>query len=270
MSLSFSHLSPPRWLPTIQALSHHIPLIDDFCAIFERDPAATNWLEVLLCYPGLHAIALHRLAHWLHRHQVKLLPRLISHLSRSLTGIEIHPGAQLGRGIVIDHGMGVVIGETAIVGSHTLIYQGVTLGGTGKETGKRHPTVGRHVVVGAGAKILGNIQIGDFARIGAGSIVLKHVPAHCTAVGVPSRNVCRCNTTQKPLDHGQLPDATAMTVRALCDRIVALETQLASLQSASQQASTPAVALQCGCPSVGEDGCNHALSASLLPLKPQL
>jgi serine O-acetyltransferase len=187
-----------------------------------------------------------------------LLPRLISHISRGLTGIEIHPGAQLGQGVVIDHGMGVVIGETAIVGDHTLIYQGVTLGGTGKEVGKRHPTVGRHVVIGAGAKVLGNITIGNFSRIGAGSIVLKNVPAHCTAVGVPSRNVCRCNTAQAPLEHGKLPDATAIAVRALCDRIAHLEAQLNALPVSRPVEAAQPSPLPCGCPSFGDEACNHA------------
>jgi serine O-acetyltransferase len=184
---------------------------------------------VLCCYPGLHAIAAHRLAHWLHNRKVPFFPRFISHLSRCFTGIEIHPGAQLGRGVFIDHGTGVVIGETAIVGNYTLIYQGVTLGGTGKETGKRHPTVGCRVVIGAGAKVLGNIHIGDFARIGAGSVVLKDVPANCTAVGVPSRNVCRCNTGLTPLEHGQLPDSEAALIRHLLNRIEALEAQVKTL-----------------------------------------
>lgn len=128
------------------------PLLTDFRIIFERDPAARNWLEVLFCYPGFHALCLHRLAHWLYNRGVAFIPRFISHLGRFLTGIEIHPGAEIGKGVFIDHGMGVVIGETAIVGDYTLIYQGVTLGGTGKESGKRHPTLGKNVVVGAGAK----------------------------------------------------------------------------------------------------------------------
>lgn len=202
----------------------------DFQIIFERDPAARNWLEVVCCYPGLHAIMCHRLAHWLHSHRVSFVPRLISHIARLLTGIEIHPGAQIGKGVFIDHGMGVVIGETAIVGDYSLIYQGVTLGGTGKETGKRHPTVGAHVVVGAGAKVLGNIHIGDYARIGAGSIVLRNVPSHCTAVGVPGRNICRTNTSDCPLEHGQMPDAEATVIRTLIDRIEQLEQQLQNLQ----------------------------------------
>jgi serine O-acetyltransferase len=232
MLLSLSPLFAKRW-PAVFEQRQIMPLLDDFAAIFERDPAANNWLEVLLCYPGLHAIALHRLAHWLHQRQVPFFPRFLSHCSRFLTGIEIHPGAQLGRGVVIDHGMGVVIGETAIVGDGTLIYQGVTLGGTGKETGKRHPTIGSRVVIGAGAKVLGNIHVGDYARIGAGSVVLKDVPANCTAVGIPSRNMCRCNTVQHPLEHGQLPDAEAATVRALLDRIEALETAIQTIQPPS-------------------------------------
>ncbi|WP_017298855.1 serine O-acetyltransferase [Nodosilinea nodulosa] len=233
MSLSLLRFSVQRWLPSFEVLGQRLPLIEDFAIIFKRDPAARNWLEVLCCYPGLHAIAAHRLAHWLHNRDVAFLPRFISHLSRLFTGIEIHPGARLGKGVFIDHGMGVVIGETAIVGDYTLVYQGVTLGGTGKETGKRHPTVGSRVVIGTGAKILGNIQVGDFARIGAGSVVLKDVPANCTAVGIPSRNVCRCNTTLAPLDHNQLPDADAQSLRLVIDRIEALEAQVKALSRPS-------------------------------------
>ncbi|WP_420805842.1 serine O-acetyltransferase [Neosynechococcus sphagnicola] len=204
-------------------------LKEDFRIIFERDPAARHWLEVLCCYPGFHALLCHRFAHWLHSHQIHFFPRFISHLARFLTGIEIHPGAQIGKGVCIDHGMGVVIGETAIVGDYTLIYQGVTLGGKGKQMGKRHPTVGQHVVVGAGAKVLGNIQIGDHARIGAGSIVLRDVPSHCTAVGVPGRNICRSGTPACPLDHNQMPDAESIAMRVLVDRIEQLEQQLQML-----------------------------------------
>lgn len=204
-------------------------LKEDFQIIFQRDPAAHHWLEILLCYPGFHALLLYRLAHWLHTLDIILLPRLISHFGRFLTGIEIHPGAAIGKGVFIDHGMGVVIGETAIVGDYCLIYQGVTLGGTGKETGKRHPTLGQHVVVGAGAKILGNIHIGDHVRVGAGSIVLQQVPAHCTAVGVPSRNICRANTQICPLEHGQVPDVEAAAIRALVDRLEDLEQQIQQL-----------------------------------------
>jgi len=204
-------------------------LLTDFKTIFERDPAARNVLEVLLCYPGLHALVFHRLAHTLHRWRLPLIPRLISNLSRFVTGIEIHPGATLGPGVVIDHGMGVVIGETAIVGDYGLIYQGVTLGGTGKESGKRHPTLGQNVVVGAGAKVLGNIQVGDNVRIGAGSVVLRDVPSDCTVVGIPGR-VLRSGPRVSPLEHGHLPDSEARVIRTLLDRIEALEEQVENLR----------------------------------------
>ncbi|ESA34608.1 serine o-acetyltransferase [Leptolyngbya sp. Heron Island J] len=228
MPPSLQHFSLQR-LFSWATLHQSLPCYADFAIIFERDPAARNWLEVLCCYPGLHAITAHRLAHWLQQHHIPFFPRFISHLARFFTGIEIHPGATLGKGVFIDHGMGVVIGETATVGDYTLIYQGVTLGGTGKETGKRHPTVGSRVVIGSGAKVLGSITIGDHARIGAGSVVLRSVPTDCTAVGIPSRNVCECNTTAAPLEHGQLPDVEAATVRHLIARIEALETQLKDL-----------------------------------------
>ncbi|MDZ8027167.1 MAG: serine O-acetyltransferase [Nostoc sp. ChiQUE01a] len=202
----------------------------DFRIIFERDPAARNWLEVLFCYPGLQALLLHRLAHWLHHVGLPFIPRLISHLARFLTGIEIHPGATIGYGVFIDHGMGVVIGETAIVGDYALIYQGVTLGGTGKQCGKRHPTLGENVVVGAGAKVLGNIQIGNNVRIGAGSVVLRDVPSDCTVVGVPGRIVYRSGVRVAPLEHNNLPDSEAEVIRALVNRIELLEEQIQNLQ----------------------------------------
>jgi len=212
------------------------PLLSDFRIIFERDPAARNWLEVVFCYPGLHALCLHRVAHWLHCRGVGFIPRLISHLGRFLTGIEIHPGAEIGKGVFIDHGMGVVIGETAIVGDYTLIYQGVTLGGTGKESGKRHPTVGKNVVVGAGAKVLGNLQIGDRVRIGAGSIVLRNVPSDCTVVGVPGRIISRDRAASlSPLEHGKLPDVEATVIRSLLTRIEQLEKQLQALEISTQE-----------------------------------
>ncbi len=205
-------------------------LLADFRIIFERDPAARNWLEVLFCYPGLQALLLHRLAHWLYSIGIPFIPRLISHFSRFLTGIEIHPGAVIGQGVFIDHGMGVVIGETAIIGNYSLIYQGVTLGGTGKESGKRHPTLSENVVVGAGAKVLGNIQIGKNVRIGAGSVVLRDVPADCTVVGVPGRIIYRSGVRINPLEHGSLPDAEAQVIRALVDRIEQLEQQIQEIQ----------------------------------------
>jgi len=211
-------------------------LIADFRIIFERDPAARNGLEVLLCYPGLQALLFHRVSHWLHNLGLPLVPRLTSHLARFLTGIEIHPGANIGRGVFIDHGMGVVIGETAIVGNYCLIYQGVTLGGTGKESGKRHPTLGENVVVGGGAKVLGNIQIGNNVRIGAGSVVLRDVPSDCTVVGVPGRVVYRSGVRVNPLEHGKLPDSEAAVIRTLVDRIEELEQQIQKLQK--QQSGT--------------------------------
>jgi serine O-acetyltransferase len=205
-------------------------LIADFRIIFERDPAARNWLEVLVCYPGLQALFFHRFAHWLYKIGIPFLPRFISHLARFFTGIEIHPGAQIGKGVFIDHGMGVVIGETAIIGDYSLIYQGVTLGGTGKETGKRHPTLGENVVVGGGAKVLGNIQIGNNVRIGAGSVVLQDVPSNCTVVGIPGRIVYRSGVKVDPLEHGNLPDSEAAVIRTLVDRIESLEEEVKQLR----------------------------------------
>jgi serine O-acetyltransferase len=205
-------------------------LVCDFKIIFERDPAARNWLEVVFCYPGLQALIFHRFAHWLYNIGIPFIPRLISHLARFITGIEIHPGAQIGKGVFIDHGMGVVIGETAIVGDYCLIYQGVTLGGTGKESGKRHPTLGENVVIGGGAKVLGNLQIGNNVRIGAGSVVLRDVPSDCTVVGVPGRIVYRSGVRIDPLEHGSLPDSEATVIRTLLDRIEALEQQVQELQ----------------------------------------
>ncbi len=162
-------------------------IIEDYAIAFQRDPAARNWLEVLLCYPGVQAILFYRVAHWLYKLELPFFPRFISHIARFLTGIEIHPGAQIGNRVFIDHGMGIVIGETAIIGNNCLLYQGVTLGGTGKEQGKRHPTLGSNVTVGAGAKILGNIKIGSNARVGAGAVVVKDVPENTTVVGIPGR-----------------------------------------------------------------------------------
>jgi serine O-acetyltransferase len=241
MQQSLESISNPQSAPAEQRQNQLSglflePLMSDFRIIFERDPAARNWLEVLFCYPGFHALCFHRLAHWLHRRGVMFFPRLISHLARMLTGIEIHPGAKIGKGVFIDHGMGVVIGETAIVGDYTLIYQGVTLGGTGKETGKRHPTLGNNVVVGAGAKVLGNIQIGDRSRIGAGSIVLRNIPDDSTVVGIPGRIVSR----QQPhslLEHGKLPDLEATVIRTLVSRIEQLEQKLETLTKRQEDKS---------------------------------
>jgi len=164
---------------------------EDIAAVFEADPAARSYFEVLFLYPGLQSVWAHRLSHWLWLHGMRFLARFISQVARLLTGIEIHPGAELGQRLFIDHGMGTVIGATAVVGDDVTLYQGVTLGGTGKEKGKRHPTIGNHVSIGSGAKLLGNITIGDNCRVGAGSVVLRNVPANSTIVGVPGHIVLR-------------------------------------------------------------------------------
>lgn len=197
-------------------------------------------LEILL-YPGFQALTIHRLAHGLFLAGIPFFPRLISYLTRFLTGIEIHPGARLGKGLFIDHGMGVVIGETAIVGDDALIYQGVTLGGTGKELGKRHPTLGKGVVVGAGAKVLGNIEIGDNVRIGAGSVVLRSVPSDCTVVGVPGRVVYQGGKRIDPLNHAESPDPLAEVIRSLVERLDQVETELETLRSGQEPSTLPSV-----------------------------
>ena len=188
---------------------------EDIQTIYEKDPAATSLLEVLLCYPGFHALFMHRIAHKLNYWKVPLLPRLISHVTRFLTGIEIHPGASIGRRFFIDHGMGVVIGETTIIKDDVLLYQGVTLGGTGKEHGKRHPTVLSGVVIGAGAKVLGNITIGENARIGASSVVIDNVPPHSTVVGIPARIVVQSYEQNGQLQHNRIPDPVQCALNRL-------------------------------------------------------
>jgi serine O-acetyltransferase len=198
--------------------------------VFRNDPAAKSGLEVLLCYPGVHAILLHRVAHGLCGRGFHLIARLISHFARFLTGIEIHPGAQLGARLFIDHGMGVVIGETAVIGEDVVLYQGVTLGGTGHEKGKRHPTLGDHVVIGSGAKVLGNIKIGDWVKVGAGSVVVRSVPEHSTVVGVPGRVVAvKGVRVEHPewdmLEHGELPDPVGQTLASLNERVAQLEAE---------------------------------------------
>jgi serine O-acetyltransferase len=197
--------------------------------IFREDPAAKSVVEILLCYPGFHAILLHRLAHKLCRAGVPLLPRVLSQVSRFFTGIEIHPGATIGRRFFIDHGMGVVIGETAEIGDDVLIYQGVTLGGTGKEKGKRHPTIGDHVVIGTGAKVLGNIRIGDHVKIGAGSVVVHPVPDHSTVVGIPGRVVRTRGEPIEVLEHGKLPDPEAQEIEEIRARVEQLEALVRTL-----------------------------------------
>lgn len=189
---------------------------EDIKVIYDNDPAATNLLEVILCYPGLHALIAYRFAHRLYKWHIPLIPRIISYITRIVTGIEIHPGARIGRRFFIDHGEGVVIGATTIVGDDVLIYQQVTLGGTGKEHGKRHPTLGNGVIVGAGAKVLGNITIGDNVRIGAGSVVIENVPENSTVVGIPGRVVHRAVIDkQGNLMHNRIPDPIRCEINKL-------------------------------------------------------
>ena len=230
----------------------------DIRVVFERDPAARSTIEVLLCYGGLHAIWLHRIAHALYVRGWVLLPRLISNFGRFLTGIEIHPGAKIGEGLFIDHGTGIVIGETAELGKNVTLYQGVTLGGTGKEKGKRHPTIGSNVVVASGAKVLGSFTVGDHAKIGAGSVVLRPVPAHATVVGIPGRIVMmngqrvrteedflrarelslECEESAEELaceldvdlDHDMLPDPEAEMIEQMRQEIEMLKQRLTELE----------------------------------------
>ena len=205
-------------------------LKSDFSIIKERDPAARGVWEIILCYPGFQAISIHRISHKLWKYNLPVLPRLLSHLTRFLTGVEIHPGATIGKGVFIDHGMGVVIGETSEIGDRCLLYQGVTLGGTGKETGKRHPTLEANVVVGAGAKVLGGICVGTNTRIGAGSVVVKNVEANSTVVGIPGRVVHQSGVKINPLAHSALPDTEANVLRNLMKRIDQLESEILGLQ----------------------------------------
>jgi len=206
--------------------------------IFREDPAAKSVIEILLCYPGFHAIVLHRLAHRLYRADCPLIPRVISQISRFLTGIEIHPGATIGRRFFIDHGMGVVIGETTEIGDDCLLYQGVTLGGTGNEKGKRHPTLGNNVVVGTGAKVLGNIRIGDHVKVGAGSVVVHPVPDNSTVVGIPGK-VVRTRAESGVLEHGKLPDPEGQAIDELARRVEELEAHLRMLLAERLELESP-------------------------------
>jgi len=245
-------------------------LRSDIKCVLDRDPAARNGLEVFLCYPGFHAVRNHRVAHFLHKHGFKLLARCLSQLSRFFTGIEIHPGATIGERLFIDHGMGVVIGETAIIGNDVTLYQGTTLGGTGKDTGKRHPTIGNNVMISSGARVLGPFKVGDYAKIGAGAVVLNEVPPYATVVGVPGRIVKIANCPRTPtgepactkdttdcrliencpavraaengavpgrdesgvdLDQIHLPDPVAIELEQLKKRLAAMEEKLNKLSS---------------------------------------
>ncbi|HHV19509.1 MAG TPA: serine O-acetyltransferase [Thermoanaerobacterales bacterium] len=209
----------------------------DIRVIFERDPAAKSVIEVVLCYPGFHAILLHRIAHGFYKLNLVLISRIVSQINRFLTGIEIHPGARIGKGFFIDHGMGVVIGETTEIGDNVTLYQGVTLGGTGKEKGKRHPTLGNNIVIGSGAKILGPVTIGDNSKIGAGAVVLKDTPPNATVVGIPGKAVVRqkvdfsdADFTKVDLNHHLLPDPVADMMRSLQKKIETLEMRIAFLE----------------------------------------
>lgn len=199
---------------------------EDIQAVLNRDPAARTGFEVLLCYPGVWALILHKPAHWMYHHHLKLIARILSQLVRFITGIEIHPGATIGRRCFIDHGMAVVIGETTEVGNDVTIYQAVTLGGTGKDSGKRHPTIGNNVMISSGAKVLGPFTVGDNSKIGAGAVVLEAVPPNCTVVGVPGKIVKRGNQKAEDLNQVDLPDPIAVEMECLRRRIVILENKL--------------------------------------------
>lgn len=215
-------------LTVIYALFAAIVFRSEVKSALERDPAATCALEVILTYSGFHAIVMHRINHALHKAKIPLLPRMFSQIGKTVTGIEIHPGAEIGKGLFIDHGMGVVIGETTIIGDNVTLFQGVTLGGTGKEKGKRHPTLGNNIVVGTGAKILGNIKIGDNVNVGANAVVIRDVPPNSTVVGVPGR-VAKKEGKKVPgisLDHSSLPDPLAKSLERLQHEIDKIETEM--------------------------------------------
>lgn len=204
---------------------------EDIKAVLNRDPAARNSFEVLICYPGIWALIWHKLSHWLYNHKLKLLARFISQMTRFFTGIEIHPGATIGRRCFIDHGMAVVIGETAEVGDDVTIYQAVTLGGTGKDVGKRHPTIGNRVTISSGAKVLGPFKVGDDSKIGAGAVVLEAVPEKCTVVGIPGKIVRRGSQPVAEMDQIDFPDPIAVELECLRRRIVSLENKLREFEN---------------------------------------
>ncbi len=203
----------------------------DIKAIRERDPAARSSFEVFLMYSGFHAVCCHRIAHWFYRHHMFGMARLISQTNRFFTGIEIHPGAKIGRGLFIDHGMGVVIGETTEIGDNCTLYQGVTLGGTGKETGKRHPTLGDNVMVGSGAKVLGPVKVGDNSKIAAGAVVLNEVPPNSTCVGVPARIVKINHKRVSDLDQVHIPDPVSQELCRLQAQLERLEKKLTAIEN---------------------------------------
>ena len=218
---------------------------EDLNAVVERDPAARNKIEALMCYPGIWALIWHRPANWLYRHNFKLLARLISQLNRFLNGIEIHPGAKIGKRCFIDHGMGIVIGETTEIGDDVTLYQGVTLGGTGKDVGKRHPTIGNNVIISTGAKVLGPFKVGDNSKIGAGSIVLNEVPPDCTVVGVPGRIVKRHGQIVDDMNQLDYPDPIFTELDCLRKRIAALEMDVQIQKSGTSLGECTACAAGC-------------------------
>ncbi len=207
----------------------------DVNAIKDRDPAAKSSLEVLLLYPGMHALLAHRVAHYMHKKKFYLGARAVSQFSRFVTGIEIHPGAKIGKGLVIDHGMGVVIGETAEIGDNCTLYQGVTLGGTGKDVGKRHPTLGDNVLVGAGAKVLGPFKIGNNSKIAANAVVLDEIPDNCTAVGIPAKLVRREGVRVEDLDQVHIPDPVAQELKRLECKLSELEAELSEIKATKKK-----------------------------------
>lgn len=222
----------------------------DINVIMERDPAVKSRLEAVLCYPGLHVIWLHRVAHYLYNKKYTLLARLVNTFSRFLTNIDIHPGAQLGEGLFIDHGLGVVIGETTIIGTNVTMYQGVTLGGTGKATGKRHPTIGNNVVISSGAKVLGSFTVGDNSKIGAGSVVLKEVPPNSVVVGIPGRVVVQDGQRIEDMDlrHDILPDPVADFEKMLQGHIELMEQRLQEIEGKCCQIAKDTVEKEISCP----------------------
>lgn len=199
-------------------------LKDEINGVFERDPAARSVMEIIFCYPGFHAILFYRVSHWLWKKNFYFLGRFISHLGRFFTGIEIHPGATIGKKLFIDHGMGVVIGETAEIGENVTIYHGVTLGGVSLNKGKRHPTIGNNVVIGSGSKILGPFKVGDNAKIGSNSVVVKEVPENATVVGIPGRIVTE--SKKSDFDHSNLPDPVAKAIECIIERVVGMEKEI--------------------------------------------
>lgn len=217
---------------------------EDIASILERDPAAQSVLEIVLCYPGLHALWFHKFNHWLWEHRLRLLARWLSQWARLLTAIEIHPGAQIGRRLFIDHGMGIVIGETSVIGDDVTLYQGVTLGGTGKEKGKRHPTIGNQVVIGAGARVLGNIRVGDNSRVGAGSVVLRDVPDNSTIVGVPGHIVLRGGQRVVITDPKQIHDPLSAALSAVATQLKDLRDRVQKLEGVEARDAESSVELQ--------------------------